>query len=133
MASVVEGVELLHVAGCCYRHRTQPIVGTRSSQHTAAAAHNQDWQVQEELEMLTLEDEAVDDSLIEQNGDVYSTKLSVDSKVRLSLPNVQHYSKSVNCHCWLPAFQLCVVVSRVTCICSYCPSSLVVVATPRSR
>lgn len=83
MASVVEDVKLVDIAGHCYRQRTQPIMGSRSRDRAAAAAHTpaQDWQVEEELEILTLEDEQIDESLINQEGDSYVTQLSIDAQV----------------------------------------------------
>jgi hypothetical protein len=85
MASVVEDVELVDIAGHCYRQRTQPIIGSRSRDRPgtgAAAGHTaaQDWQVEEELEILTMEDEQIDDSLISQEGDSYVTHLSIDAQ-----------------------------------------------------
>lgn len=85
MASAVEGVQLLDVAGHIYRIRTQPITGTKSSKGRPAAAAQQpvhDWQEEEELEILTLEDAEIDESLITQQGDSFITQLAVDSQVR---------------------------------------------------
>lgn len=89
MASVVEDVELTNIAGHTYRQRIQPITGSRSrsrSQHAAAAQQQQDWQAEdfEELEILTMEDEQIDESLISQDGDSYVTHLSVDPQVGVS-------------------------------------------------
>jgi hypothetical protein len=84
MASVVEGVELNNIAGHTYRQRIHPITGSRKgSQHAAVAAQQQDWQAEdfEELEILTMEDEQIDASLITQEGDSYVTQLSVDPQV----------------------------------------------------
>lgn len=83
MASVIEGVNLLDIAGHTYRLRTQPISGSKQSKSTPAAAadYQQDWQAEEELEILTMEDEPIDESLITQEGDSFVTQLSVDSQV----------------------------------------------------
>jgi hypothetical protein len=85
MASVVEDVQLVEIAGHRYRQRTQPIIGSRNRDRAGTgtpAAHTavQDWQVEEELEILTLEDEQIDDSLISQEGDSHVTHLSVDAQ-----------------------------------------------------
>jgi len=81
MASVIEGVNLLDIAGHTYRIRTQPIIGSKQSKSTPAAEYQQDWQAEEELEILTMEDEPIDESLIMQEGDSFVTQLSVDSQV----------------------------------------------------
>jgi hypothetical protein len=86
MASVVEDVELTNIAGHTYRQRIHPITGSRNRGQHAGAAQQQDWQAEdfEELEILTMEDEQIDESLINQEGDSYVTQLSVDPQVGLS-------------------------------------------------
>ena len=82
MASVVEGVQLLDVAGHTYRVRTQPITGSKGNARAApAATFQQDWEAEEELQILTIEDEPIDESLITQEGDTYMTKIAIDSQV----------------------------------------------------
>jgi hypothetical protein len=83
MASVVEGVTLLDMAGHCYRQRIHPITGSRDRGRTAAEAQQADWQEEEfeEMEILTIEDEQIDESLISQEGDSYVTQISADPQV----------------------------------------------------
>lgn len=87
MASVVEGVQLLQVAGHTYRQRTEPITGS-STQHSKRHVHVeelQDWQVDEETELLNEEAAAAEvdeiNSLIIQEGDSFVTQLFVDPEV----------------------------------------------------
>jgi hypothetical protein len=83
MAGVVEDVRLVAIAGHTYRLRAQPITAhpSRTLAKQQQQLHQQDWQLEEELQILTLEDEEVDDSLITQSGDGFVTQLGVDAQV----------------------------------------------------
>lgn len=97
MASVVEDVTLLDIAGHSYRQRIHPILGSRDRGRTAAEAQQADWQEEEyeEMEILTIEDEQMDESLISQEGDSYVTQLSVDPQVSRGL--AAGYSNLLTC------------------------------------